>query len=163
MGLSTMVESFNYSIEALPATFRKITPAMAGLLGRQTGEKGVPLDRQQRIANIAYANQYSNGDVASGDGWAYRGSGFIQLTFRANFEACGDDLQLDLAGEPDRVRADPALAALVSGWFWSTKGCNTLADAGSFDSITKRINPAMMGKAQRDVLYVAARHALRIT
>ncbi len=161
-GLSAMAESFNYSIAALPQTFRKITPALAATLGRQPGEKAVPLERQQRIANIAYASQYGNGDSSSGDGWAYRGSGFIQLTFRGNFDACGDDMPLDLAGDPDRVRSDPSLAALVSGWFWSTNGCNTLADVGSFDAITRRINKAMAGKTHRDALYAAARRALSI-
>lgn len=161
-GLSAMVESFNYSIAALPGTFRKVTPALAAVLGRQPGEKIVPLERQQRIANIAYSSQYGNGDSSTGDGWAFRGSGFIQLTFRGNFEACSDDLHLDLITNPDRVRTDDTIAALVSGWFWATNGLNTLADAGSFDSITKRINKAMAGKADRDALYAAARQALAI-
>jgi putative chitinase len=161
-GLSTMVESFNYSVDALPKTFRKITPALAAVLGRQPGEKLVPLDRQQRIANIAYAGQYGNGESSSGDGWRYRGSGLIQLTFRGNYDACSDDLNLDLITNPDRARTDDTLSALVSGWFWAKNGCNTLADAGSFDSITRRINKAMAGKADRDALYATARRALSI-
>ena len=162
IGLSTMSESFNYSIAALPVTFRKITPALAAVLGRQPGETMVPLARQQKIANIAYSSQYGNGDSSTGDGWAYRGSGFMQLTFHDNFAAAGEELNLDLVGQPDLVRTDVMVAALVSGWFWSTNGLNTLADAGSFDSITKRINKAMAGKAQRDALYAAARRALAI-
>jgi putative chitinase len=122
----------------------------------------VPRERQQRIANIAYASQYSNGESASGDGWAYRGSGLLQLTFRANSDACGIDLSLDLAGEPDRVRTDPALAALVSAWYWSTRGLNVLADAGNFLGITKRINPAMLGASHRNALYDAAKSAVGI-
>jgi putative chitinase len=61
------------------------------------------------------------------------------------------------------LRADPALAALSAAWFWIEHGCNTLADAGAFDSITRRINgPAMAGKADRDALYAAAKRALGI-
>jgi putative chitinase len=161
-GLQKTQESFNYSITALPQTFRKITPAIAAVLGRQAGETMVPIDRQQKIANIAYASQYGNGDSSSGDGWSFRGSGFMQLTFRGNYEACSDDLNLDLITNPDRVRTDLTIAALVSGWFWSTNGCNTLADAQSFDSITRRINKAMAGKTERDALYAAARRALEI-
>ncbi|WP_459715939.1 glycoside hydrolase family 19 protein [Paraburkholderia sp. 2C] len=161
-GLKAMAESFNYSVAALPQKFRKMTPALASILGRQPGETMVPIARQQKIANIAYANQYGNGDSSSGDGWAYRGSGLIQLTFRGNFEACSDDLNLDLITNPDRARTDDTIAALVSGWFWAKNGCNTLADAGSFDSITRRINKAMAGKTQRDALYAAARQALSI-
>jgi putative chitinase len=161
-GLSATAESFDYSIEALPKTFRRITPTLAATLGRQPGERTVPLERQQRIANIAYARQYGNGESASGDGWAFRGSGCIQLTFRSDFEQCGADLSLDLVGEPDRVRTDPALAALTAGWFWSTKGLNVLADAGNFPGITKRINPAMFGSSQRNALYAAAKEVLGV-
>jgi putative chitinase len=161
-GLARTAESFDYSVAALPVMFRRITPALASTLGRQPGERTVPVERQARIANIAYANQYGNGDSTTGDGWAFRGAGLIQLTFRDNFEACGTDLSLDLVGEPDRVRSDPALAALTSAWFWSTKGLNVLADAGSMDSITKRINPAMLGASHRKALYATAKQAMGI-
>lgn len=160
MGLARTAESFDYSIAALPQVFRRITPALAATLGRQPGEKIVPIERQARIANIAYAGQYGNGDSPSGDGFAFRGSGLLQLTFRANFEAAGTDLSLDLAGEPDRVRTDPALGALTAAWFWSTKGLNVLADAGNFVGITKRINGALAGASHRNQLYVAAKQAL---
>ncbi|MEI6002739.1 glycoside hydrolase family 19 protein [Paraburkholderia bengalensis] len=161
-GLSAAAESFNYSVAGLAATFRRMTPPLASILGRQPGEKAVPAERQQRIASIVYANQYGNGEAVTGDGWRYRGSGLIQLTFHDNFAACGRYLGLDLTGEPERVRTDPAIAALVAGWFWSANGCNALADTGAFDAITRRINRAMAGKAHRDELYAAAKHALGI-
>ena len=162
MGLARTSESFDYSIQALPVVFRRITPALAATLGRHPGEKIVPLERQARIASIAYANEYGNGDSTTGDGWNYRGSGLIGLTFHDNFAACGTDLSLDLVGEPDRVRTDPALAALTAAWFWSTKGLNVLADAGNIQGITKRINPAMLGASHRASLYAAAKAALGI-
>lgn len=163
-GLSASVESFNYGVPGLMATWpRKMPFALATKLGRQAGEKAVPLDRQQKIASIVYASQYGNGDSTSGDGWAYRGSGLIQLTFHDNYKAFGDAIHLDLVGQPDKLRADPALAAMSAAWFWIEHGCNTLADAGAFDSITRRINgPAMAGKADRDALYAAAKRAIGI-
>lgn len=162
MGLARTAESFDYSVAALPQVFRRITPALAATLGRQPGERMVPLERQARIANIAYANQYGNGDSTTGAGWDYRGSGLIGLTFHDNFEAAGTDLSLDLAGEPDRVRTDPALAALTAAWFWSTKGLNVLADAGNFVGITQRINRAMLGASHRNALYAAAKKAMGV-
>jgi putative chitinase len=163
-GLSATVESFNYGVPGLMSTWpRKMPFALASTLGRQPGETVVPLARQQRIASIVYANQYGNGDSSTGDGWQYRGSGLIQLTFHDNFAAFGRDISLDLLSSPDKLRADPALCALSAGWFWIEHGCNTLADAGAFDSITRRINgPAMKGADGRAALYAAAQHALGI-
>lgn len=163
LGLSRTAESFDYSVQALPAVFRRITPALAATLGRQPGEKVVPPDRQARIANIAYAGQLGNGDSPTGDGWAFRGSGCLQITGRSNFEQCGTDLSLDLVGDPDRVRTDPALAALTAAWFWETKGLNVLADAGNFVGITQRINRAMLGASHRNALYAAAKKAMGIS
>lgn len=163
MGLARTAESFDYSIAALPQVFRRITPTLAATLGRQPGERMVPLERQARIANIAYANQYGNGDSTTGAGWDYRGSGLIGLTFHDNFAACGTDLSLDLVGEPDRVRTDPALAALTAAWFWSTKGLNVLADAGNFVGITQRINRAMLGASHRNALFAAAKKAMGLS
>lgn len=162
MALARTAESFDYSVQALLAVFRRITPALAATLGRQPGERMVPLERQARIASIAYANEYGNGDSTTGDGWNYRGSGLIGLTFHDNFAACGADLSLDLVGEPGRARTDPALGALTAAWFWSTKGLNVLADAGNIQGITKRINPAMLGASHRAALYVAAKKAMGI-
>lgn len=161
-GLSQFSESFNYSVAGLRATFRRMTPALAATLGRQPGAPALQVATQQKIANIVYAGQMGNGDAATGDGWRYRGSGMLQITFHDNFEAFGTACAIDALGNPDLVRTDPAIAALASAWWWFTNGCNTLADARSFDSITRRINKAMVGKEHRDALYKAARAALGI-
>lgn len=162
-GLTQFAESFNYNVAGLRATFRRMTPALAASLGRQPGAPALPLATQQKIANIVYAGQMGNGDAASGDGWRYRGSGTMQLTFHDNFEAFGAECGIDAVGNPDLVRTDPATAALAGAWFWFANGCNTLADAQSFDSITRRINKAMEGKDQRDALYKAALLALGVS
>src|SRR5262249_50682663 len=107
-------ESFNYSAEGLRATFRALTPAQCASLGRQPGEKRVPLDRQQQIANLVYGGRFGNGAPATGDGWKYRGSGLIQLTFRDNFARAGDAIGENLVDNPELVRNDPVTAALVS-------------------------------------------------
>lgn len=163
MSLSQTEESFNYSIPALMAAFPRAMPfALARKYGRQAGEKAVPLDRQKQIASIVYANRYGNGDSASGDGWAYRGSGLVQTTFKDNFKAAGDDIGVDLVAKPDLLRTDPATAALAAGYFWLYHGLNALSDSGNFDAVTRRINPAMAGKPDRDKRYAVAKAALGI-
>ena len=148
--LRSVVENLNYGAQALIATWpSRFTQALAAQVARQP----------EQIANIAYASRMGNGDASSGDGWAFRGRGLIQITGRANYQACGDALGVDLIGNPDLL-AQPQYAALSAAWYWATNGLNTLADAGSFDSITQRINGGQNGAADRPALYATAQQVL---
>ncbi|EEA01120.1 glycoside hydrolase family 19 [Burkholderia sp. H160] len=153
-------ENFNYSVEGLQGTFRALTPEQCGSLGRQEGETHVPPERQQQIANLVYGGRYGNGPTATDDGWNYRGSGLIQLTFKENFARAGEAIGVDLVGNPDLVRNDAATAALVSAWYWQSHGCNELADANNFSAITAQINPAHAGETGRQEAFQLASNAL---
>jgi putative chitinase len=103
----------------------------------------------QAIANRVYASRLGNGDEASGDGWRYRGSGYKQLTGRANFRAIGAIVNIDLEGGPDIAR-EPLTAAKVAFAFWDACKCSPLADAGDIEAITEKVNgPARLGLAER--------------
>lgn len=158
-----VAENFNYSVEGLQSTFRSLTSAQCASLGRQPGEARVPPERQQQIANLVYGGRYGNGPAASGDGWKYRGSGLIQLTFMQNFSRAGQAIGVDLVSNPDLVRNDAATAALVSGWYWQSHGCNELADANNFNGITSQINPAHAGDSGRQDAFQLARNALNVS
>ncbi len=153
-------ESFNYSVAGLESTFKSLPAAVCAQLGRQPGEAEVPPGRQQQIANQVYGARYGNGPAATGDGWKYRGSGLIQLTFRDNFARAGDAIGVDIVGNPDLVRNDANTAALVSAWYWQSHGCNELADANNFSAITAQINPAHAGDQGRQDAFQLACGAL---
>ena len=91
----------------------------------------------------------------SGDGSKYRGRGLIQITGRANYMTCGEALGLDLIKQPELLEK-PQHACMSAAWFWATKGLSTLADAGQFDKITRRINGGQNGAADRQTLYTRA-------
>ena len=62
------------------------------------------------------------GNTTAGDGYKYRGRGFIQLTGKRNYTAAsialfGDDR---LVRNPDLISSDPKIAAKVSAWFMKT-------------------------------------------
>jgi len=111
----------------------------------------------KKIANMVYASRMGNRDESSGDGYRFRGRGCIQLTGHANYFHCGKALGVDLVMEPDLV-ATPKYAAMSAGWFWSTHGCNELAESGaplnpdgsrSWINLTKKINGGTIGLADR--------------
>ncbi|MGO4154332.1 glycoside hydrolase family 19 protein [Cupriavidus sp. YAF13] len=149
-GFTRLQESFDYKPQGLVDTFDKRMPAaLASTLGRQPGERMVPMDRQARIASIVYAGRYGNGDAATGDGWRYSGHGLKQITFRDNHRDCGHALGVDLVAHPELLATDDTLAARSAAWFWYAKGCNVLADRGDFEQLTRRINGGINGLEDR--------------
>ena len=106
-------------------------------------------------AQARYDGRADLGNTVAGDGSKYRGRGLIQVTGRANYKACGEALGLDLINHPELLEK-PQHACMSAAWFWASRGLNTLADAGKFDTITRRINGGQNGAADRRALYAKA-------
>ena len=142
-GFRVTQENLNYSAKGLMGIFKKYFPTQALAESYQR--------QPQKIANKVYANRMSNGSEDSGDGFKFRGRGYIQLTGRANYTAFGKAINEDIVSNPDVVSGKYAL--LSAAWFWSTNGLNRLADTGATDqvvtSITKRVNGGTIGLADR--------------
>lgn len=148
-------EGLYYRAERLPAVWgvfavdASLPPSkrLPNLLARQYARS------PQKLASFVYAGKNGNGDEASGDGWNYRGRGPIQLTGKANYAAIGDALGVDLVSDPGLV-ATPAVGFRVAGEFWVRGNCNSLADRGQIDAITRCINGrAMLHKEKRRERY----------
>jgi len=137
------VENLNYSAKSLRAVFGKYFPddTTAKLYER----------KPEKIANIVYANRMGNGDKASGEGWKYRGRGYIQLTGKTNYSAFDKSVPEDILANPELVATKYPL--LSAAWFWNSRNLNTLADNGKSDAvvtqITKKINGGTHGLADR--------------
>lgn len=77
---------------------------------------------EQEFAELIYgagSKQGSGlGNTEAGDGWKYRGRGYIQITGKANYAAASKDIYGDdrLVKDPDLVM-NPDVAAEVSSWF----------------------------------------------
>lgn len=100
--------------------------------------------KPEKIANRVYANRMGNKDEQSGDGWKFRGRGFIQLTGFNNYYALSNAVNIDYVNNPDLLltEADALIAAL---WFWSNNNLNHLADLDDIVLITKKINGGLNG------------------
>ena len=57
----------------------------------------------------------SNGNTAKGDGYKYRGRGFVQITWKNNYKKLGDALGYDLVNNPDQA-LDPVVAYKVMSY-----------------------------------------------
>lgn len=87
------------------------------------------------------------------------GYGWIQTTGYDNHLATGKALGLDLLNHPERL-AEPANAAMSAAWFFSSHGCNALADAGNFTGVCGAINTGNPRAKPVNILGYSARHAL---
>lgn len=110
------------------------------------------LGSPQRIANFVYANQNGNGNEASGEGWKYRGRGFIQITGKENYFRLANDTDIDCLKNPDLL-LEEANAMISALWFWDLKGLNKLADENNIIGITKKINGGNIGLSHRKELF----------
>lgn len=139
----SLEENLNYRPETLMQLWPKRFPTME--------EAMKYAHKPELIANHIYSNRMGNRDEASGDGWRFRGSAICQLTGHDNFWHAGQALGVDLVKNPDIARA-PQYAALIGGWFWSTHGCNQLAQQKNYNALTERINGGLFGAEQRVVV-----------
>lgn len=143
-GLKPISENLNYSAERLLVIFPKyfISKEDANRYARQP----------EKIANRVYANRMDNGNEASGDGYKYRGRGFIQITGRSNYTELSKDTGIDFVTNPDLLLEE--VNSMVSAlWFWNKNGLNALADKNDIKAITKRINGGLNGIEHRTQLF----------
>ncbi len=151
-------ENLNYSASALLANFSSHFSSAAGA-GRIYADVNRYARHPEMIANRVYANRMGNGDEASGDGFAFRGRGLVQITGRWNYRACGNALGLDLEGQPEKLLI-PRYAALSAGWFWTANGCAGAARKGDVPVVTRIINGGLNGLGDRMKRYTDALNAL---
>ncbi len=77
------------------------------------------------LANRALANKNGNGDEKTGDGWKYRGRGFIHLTGKENYARAGAAVHPEnpsiYVDRPELVSSNPKESALVAIWFFKER------------------------------------------
>jgi putative chitinase len=133
-------EGLSYSAERLMKIWPKRFPTL---------ESATPYARNGKaLANKVYASRMGNRDEASGDGYRFRGSGWLQLTGHDNFYHAGKGCGVDFVMNPDLVRT-PQYAAMTAGWFWSTHKCNEVAEIQDWVKLTKVINGGNIGLQDR--------------
>ena len=92
-----------------------------------------------------------NGDTASGEGWKFRGKGFIQLTGKNNYKSLTEYTGIDYVSYPEMLLNEPD-AMIAALWFWKANGINKYADLDDCEKVTRKINGGTNGLVRRMVL-----------
>ncbi len=147
-------ENLNYKASALRRLFPKYFPTDE--LAEQYASKP---NKQQAIANRIYANRMGNGDESSGDGFAFRGRGLIQLTGKTNVTNFADSISITPEEAIEYLETFEG-AAQSACFFWEQAKLNEFADKGDILTLTKRINGGTIGLEDRKKHYEHALHVL---
>jgi putative chitinase len=142
-GFKAVNENLNYGAKGLLGIFKKYFP---------TPEKAALYERKpEKIANLVYGGRMGNGPEASGEGWKFRGRGYIQLTGKDNYKAFDAVVAEAIVDNPDLVATKYPL--LSAAWFFHKNGLHKIADQGATDavvtSVTKRVNGGTIGLSDR--------------
>lgn len=106
------------------------------------------VNNAEGLANKVYGGRADLGNTQDGDGYLFRGRGYIQLTGRSAYAAVGQAANLDLVANPD-LAAAPENALRVACGFWAWKSLNPVCDTGDFEAVVKKINGGLNGLDDR--------------
>lgn len=84
------------------------------------------------------------GNTQPGDGYRYRGRGFIQLTGRANYAAMSKRLGVDLVNNPD-LALDAYQASRILAAYFNDRGVADAANAGDWEQVRRLVNGGLNG------------------
>lgn len=109
-----------------------------------------------------YEGRARLGNTQPGDGRAFRGRGFVQLTGRHNYTRYGARLGLDLVSDPDKAN-DPATAAQLLAMFIADRELPIIASlkAGDLAAARKSVNGGTHGINRFTAAYAAIMGALQ--
>ena len=136
-------ENLNYSAQRLVQVFPRYFPNLTA---------AAPYDRQpEKIANRVYASRMGNGDEASGEGYKFRGRGYIQLTGKNNYKSFGQFIGKDLVTNPDLVATEYPL--MSAAFFFNSNSLWAICDRGdsadTVTAVTRRVNGGTHGLQDR--------------
>lgn len=141
-------------LNACLSRFEITTPARMRHFLSQCGHESGGLKWMHEIASgSAYEFRKDLGNTQRGDGKKFRGSGVIQLTGRANYQAFANFIgdQSVMTGCNYVAEHYPFTSA---GFFWNKNNLNALCDRGvSVEAITRRVNGGTNGLSDRIAWY----------
>ncbi len=104
------------------------------------GGNGKAARNPKALADKVYGHRGGN----DGQGYAWRGRGFLQLTHRDNYRAFASDMRLpEVMDNPDLVANDYAMDSAM--WFFKRNNIWKICDEGVNDDTIKRVTRVVNG------------------
>jgi len=149
-GFRSLEENLRYT---KPESLDRIFSSVRGI----DDAEALIADGPEAIGNRVYANRLGNGDERSGDGYRYRGRGFLMNTGRLRYAEIQKDSGLPVIAHPDLL-GKPRTAAEAAAAYWRVNRINLPADRDDIDAVTLLVNgPAKQGLADRKRWLTAAK------
>lgn len=125
-------ENLNYSKEAILRVFGKYFADEAEAEKVERNPKA--------LADIVYGGRGGN----EGQGFLWRGRGFLQLTHKTNYRAFSSDMRIpEVMDNPDLVATDYAMESAI--WYFKRNNLWTICDEGVTEPIIKKITKRVNG------------------
>jgi putative chitinase len=135
----SQVGAFEHLFDTYPTDVS--IPQMAYALATAFHETARTMQPITEYGNKSYFNKYepgtsigkSLGNTQKGDGYTYRGRGYVMITGRANYKKAGDKIGVDLISKPE-LACDPEIARKImrlgcfEGWFTGKKFTDYIND-----------------------------------
>jgi putative chitinase len=158
-GFKALNENLNYGAKGLLGIFKKYFTKADKTL--DTAKAALYERKPEKIANLVYGGRMGNGPEVSGEGYKFRGRGYIQLTGKDNYKAFDAVVPENLLESPDLVATKYPL--LSAAWFFHKNGLHKIADQGATEAVvtlvTKRVNGGTIGLPDR-IKHFKEYHAL---
>jgi putative chitinase len=133
-GFTATVENLNYSAPRILVVFRKYF---------KTVSPAAYAHNPVKLGSRVYANRMGNGDEASGDGFTFRGRGYIQLTGKNNYRDFSNAVDEDCVANPDLVATKYPLSS--AAFFFSKNNIWAICDRGADVGTVRRVSVAVNG------------------
>lgn len=113
----------------------------------------------EALANYVYGGRMGNN--IKGEGWLFRGSGFIQITGRELYQKFATYKKLEVSAIAELMRTSDEWAMDSAAWLFAVeKALLDEADRGDMIAVTRKINGCLIGQPERISYYNKAKAAL---
>lgn len=93
------------------------------------------------------------GNTVQGDGYKYRGRGYVQLTGKYNYEQASKALGVDYVENPD-LASEPEHALRIAIWYWKWRVSKNTNDFENVERVTRYITGSKkQGLDRREIAY----------